>query len=214
MIDQLKEAMKGTVEEFHRHPLDFLSERDIQAWLFIKLRNATGDLRYSYEAKGPNSSFGFEKYSKEPFCIHPITTEYYIGKGKRDRFDIAVLSKKPDHNSAIWCQPCRVAIEIKLWQPGYGAPNYRKDVEKLRQYQAYLQKAFLEERKFTGIAMVFVHPCAEILMPTPISRETFGDDYPENGIALHFVTRTGHWWKQQIPDPLIPEQVGPFVQTP
>lgn len=209
MVDQLENAIDRTVQQFQQYPLDFLSERDIQAWLFVELRNAPSG-RYSYDAKGDNFRFGF----REPFCVYPVTTEYYIGKGKRDRFDIAVLSEEPDSTSAIWCQPCRVAIEIKLWQPGYGEPNHRKDVEKLRQYQGHLQKSFTGERPFTGIAMLFVHPCAEKLMGIAISEEDSGDAYPENGIALHFVTQRGHWWKQQFPAPSIPIQVDSFAQTP
>src|ERR1035437_9452815 len=89
MIDQLKSAICKTVKQFQEHPLDFLSESDIQALLFIELRNATGDLRYPYDAEDANRLFGFT----DPFCIHPVTTEYHVSEGK---FDIAVLSKEPD----------------------------------------------------------------------------------------------------------------------
>ena len=110
MIDQLKSAICKTVKQFQEHPLEFLSESDIQALLFVELRNATSDLWYPYDAEGANSLFGFT----DPFCIHPVTTEYHVSEGK---FDIAILSKEPDSTSDIWRQPCRVAIEIKLWQP-------------------------------------------------------------------------------------------------
>src|ERR1035441_9752191 len=119
MIDQLKSAICKTVKEFQEHPLDFLSESDIQALLFVELRNATRDLRYPYpyDAEGKNHLFGFT----DPFCIHPVTTEYHVSEGK---FDIAVLSKVPDPKSDIWRQPCSVAIEIKLWQPREREPKY------------------------------------------------------------------------------------------
>ncbi len=207
MVNHSKSAIDRTVQQFQKYPLDFLSERDIQAWLFVELRNATSG-RHSYDAKGDNFRFGF----REPFCIHPVTTEYYIGKGKRDRFDIAVLSEEPDPTSAIWCQPCRLAIEIKLWQPGYGEPNHRKDVQKLQQYQRYLQNTFTVQRTFTGIAMLFVHPCAERQMRIAISEENSGDAYPENGIALHFVTQRCHCWKQQFVAPSIPAKEDSFAQ--
>ena len=191
MIDQLKSAICKTVKQFQEHPLDFLSERDIQALLFVELRNATSDLRYPYDAEGANRRFGFP----DRFCIHPVTTEYYVYKGKNDRFDIAVLSEEPDSKSDIWRQPCRVAIEIKLWQPGYGEPKYCMDVEKLRRYQAHLQYAFSQRRVFMGIAMLFVHPYGT-QRPTAVTEEKSGDAYPENGVILHFVTQEGHWWKQ------------------
>ena len=196
MIDQLKSAICKTVKQFQEHPLDFLSESDIQAVLFVELRNATSDLRYPFDAEGKNHRFGFT----DPFCIHPVTTEYHVSEGK---FDIAVLSKEPDPKSAIWRQPCRVAIEIKLWQPREKEPKYRMDVDKLRRYQEHLQKDFSPGRVFTGIAMLFVHPYGTA-KPTAITEEKSGDAYPENGIALHWVTQEGHWWKQ-FPGPSITE---------
>ncbi len=191
MIDQLKSAICKTVKQFQEHPLDFLSERDIQAVLFVELRQATSDLRYQYDAEGANFRFGF----REPFSIHPVTTEYHVYKGKHDCFDLAVLSEKPDSKSDIWRQPCRVAIEIKLWQPCEPEPQHYKDFEKLRRYQEHLQNAVTPGRVFTGIAMLFVHPFGT-RKPTAITEERSGDAYPENGVALHWVTQEGHWWKQ------------------
>jgi hypothetical protein len=204
VLEKLKIAIDKTVEQF-QHYSYFLSERDIQAILFVELRNATSGLRYPYDAKGvKNSKFGFT----DPLEIHPVTTEYYIGNGKRDRFDVAVLSEKAESKSDIWRQPCQVAIEIKLWQPGYRDSGYFRDVQKLQNYQKYLQESFTEERSFTGIAMLFVHPCVEKLKLTKhaVSKEKFGDSYtefsepyPENGVVLHTVTHGDHWCKQ-FPD--------------
>ena len=199
MIDQLKSAICKTVKQFQEHPLDFLSESDIQALLFIELRNATSDLRYPYDGEGKNHRFGFT----DPFCIHPVTTEYHVSEGK---FDIAILSEKPDTEKDIWRQPCRVGIEIKLWTPGYGDSDYLRDVQKLQRYQAELQN---EGRSFTGIAMLFVHPWVKnekngkkrlaAILDEPwkaILNEHSVDAYPENGVALHLVTQESHWWKQ------------------
>jgi hypothetical protein len=185
MIDQLKNAIESTVKQFRNDPKSFLSERDIQAVLFVELRNATRDLRYTYDAEGANHRFGF----REPFSIHPVTTEYHVPVGI---FDVAVLSETPDSALDIWLQPCRVGIEIKLWQPCEREPPYYKDFEKLRRYQADLQA---KGRAFMGIAMLFVHPC-EKRKPTAVTEEKSGDAYPENGVALHLVTQEGHWWKQ------------------
>ena len=193
MIDQLKSAICKTVKQFQEHPLDFLSESDIQAVLFVELRNATSDLRYPFDAEGKNHRFGFT----DPFCIHPVTTEYHVSEGK---FDIAVLSKEPDPKSDIWRQPCRVAIEIKLWQPCEREPKYIMDVKKLQRYQEKLQTA---GQKFTGIAMLFVHPY-KTGVPKDIIEEISPDAYPENGVALHLVTDKVHWWKQ-CPGPSITE---------
>jgi hypothetical protein len=199
MNDQLKRAIESTVKQFRDDPKSFLSERDIQAVLFVELRKEMSSLWNHYLPGGKNLLFG----CNEPFCIRPITTEYYLYNGKTDRFDVAVLSNEPDPHSALWRQPCRIAIEIKLWQPGYGEPGCRLDVEKLKRYQSYLQKKFLQIPMFTGIAMLFVHPWVK-QMPKDISEEISPDAYPENGVALHLVTVEGHWWKQ-FPGPSITE---------
>ena len=200
LIDQLRSAIDRTVQEFRNYPYDFLSERDIQALLFNELRKETISLRYQHSAEGKNSEFGFS----EPFSINPVTTEYYVPEGK---IDVAVLSE-PDSASNVWRQPCRIAIEIKLWQPREREPKYFRDVEKLQRYQAHLQMA---GRAFTGVAMLFVHPCIEQI-PTAISKEELGDAYPQNGVALHLVTKEGHWWKQ-IPALSLPQQGASLVQT-
>ena len=202
MINQLRNAIERTGKEFRNYPYDFLSERDIQALLFTELRKETISLRYQHNAEGASSRFGFT----ESFSINPVTTEYYVPEGK---IDVAVLSKDPESTSDVWRQPCRIAIEIKLWQPGCREPKYIGDVEKLQRYQGNLQKS---GREFTGIAMLFVHPCIKQI-PTAISKEELGDAYPENGVALHLVTEEGHWWKQ-IPVPSAPEQGDLLAQTP
>jgi hypothetical protein len=192
MIDQLKSAICKTVKQFQEHPLDFLSESDIQALLFIELRNATSNLRYSYNAANPR--FGFPS----TFPVHPVTTEYYVPP--EGRFDVAVLSEKPDSEKDIWRQPCRIGIEIKLWQPCEKEPKYIMDVKKLQRYQEKMQIA---GQKFTGIVLLFVHPY-KTGMPKDIIEEISPDAYPENGVALHLVTDKVHWWKQ-CPGPSITE---------
>ena len=37
----------------------FLSERDIQAWLFVELRNVMSAVRNKYDGKGKTARFGF-----------------------------------------------------------------------------------------------------------------------------------------------------------
>ena len=195
IFDALSKAIEATVTEFQEHPLDFLSERDIQALLYSKLRLEVGDRRYRYEASPQNERFLF----KEAFKVHPVTTEYYLYNDKRkDRFDVAVLSSKRDDEAAIWRQPCRVGIEIKLWQPGYGGCRYRADITKLQNYHKYLRE---KEREFTGIAMLFVHPNIENELVSELpSEEVSSAAYPKDGVALHWVTgwKDGkhHRWEQ------------------
>lgn len=186
MIDKLEGAIKSTVEQFQNAPYDFLSERDIQAVLFAELRTATHGLRWGYDSSGANSRFGY----KNTLEVHPVFTEYRSPEGI---FDIAVLSEDQDPSRDIWRQPCRIAIELKLWQPCEREPAYFKDIDKLRRYQSRLQNT---GRAFTGIAMLLVHPCVKKRAPTAISEERSGMAYPADGVALHLINEPGHWWKQ------------------
>jgi hypothetical protein len=203
MIEQVRNAIDKTVNQFQKYPYDFLSERDIQALLFTELRNETIGLRYHYDAGDKDRQFGFT----DRFSIHPVTTEYHLYNGKDDRFDIAVLSEKQDSNSDIWRQPCSIAIEIKLWQPGYVDCGYSSDVEKLQNYQKYLQKKFDKNCTFMGIAILFIHPNVKKKSLAAIPRESSGDPYPENGVAVRFVTEASYWWEQQVAAPPTPDSV-------
>lgn len=186
MIELVKEAIERTVAQFREHPLDFLSECDIQAWLFaeLRLKEATRDHRNTYDAANPR--FGLPS----TFPVHPVTTEYHIPP--EGRLDVAVLSDKPETGKDIWRQPCRIGIEIKLWQPCEKEPKYLLDVEKLKRYQAELRDEGLD---FTGIVLLFVHP-NKTGIPNDISEEESGNAYPKNGVALHLIKKEGHWWKQ------------------
>jgi hypothetical protein len=190
----VKEAIERTVKQFQKHPLDFLSECDIQAWLFAELRfpDATRDLRFQHDAANPR----FEL--PDTFSVHHVTTEYHVPP--EGRFDVAVLSEKTDPTSDIWRQPCCIGIEIKLWQPCEKEPKYLLDIAKLQRYWKMLQ---IKEQKFMGIAMLFVNP-HKTGKPKDIFEDKFGGDYPENGVALHLVTQENHWSKQ-FPTPAVPE---------
>lgn len=196
ILSAVKKAIEATVNEFHKTPFDFLSERDIQALLYSKIRKEIGDILCSFPNDEHHKQFGF----KDPFKVHPVTTEYFY-KCINARFDVAILSSIRDEKESIFRQPCRIGVEIKLWQAGYRfEPDYLADVAKLQNYREYLQEEFKEERRaFTGIAMLFVHPnIPEDLVQKHLSSrdESSKVDYPKDGIALHWVTKDAHWWEQ------------------
>lgn len=150
---QLEQAVSETVSEFRAHPVDFLYESDIQSLLFAKLRHEMREVRYKSEAKD------VERLFKSVPSINPVKTEYSPNLGEsRARFDVAVLSERQDPALKVWNQFCRIAIELKLWQPDGTGALPKDDVEKLRSYR---QACNDNGRPFTGIAMVFVHPGAE-----------------------------------------------------
>lgn len=193
ILSAVKKAIEATVNEFHKTPFDFLSERDIQARLYMALRNETKGFSITYDGNKEPPRFNFHG----PFDVHPVTIEYFY-KCINARFDVAVLSSVPDESQSVFRQPCRVGIEIKLWQPGELYPKDRKDVEKLQEYHTYLQGKKVE-RKFMGIVIVFVHPNIKeerVQKYLPTQQGSSSAAYPEDGIALHWVTKDAHWWEQ------------------
>jgi hypothetical protein len=153
LIHQLKQAISETVSEFMANPVDFLYESDIQSLLFVKLRQEMREIRYKSEAKEVELLF------KSVRSINPVKTEYpLIPSGLNGRFDVAVLSEKHDPAFRIWKQFCRIGIELKLWQSdGTGVSRF-DDFERLQSYRRVCND---NRRRFTGIAMIFVHPGAE-----------------------------------------------------
>jgi hypothetical protein len=193
----LRNAVGKTVREFQEYPADFLSENDIQSLLFAELRSEMSDLRYDVS--------GVEHRFSIIHAINPVKTEYQLNpNGSGPRVDIAVLSESHNHEHNLWRQPCRIAIEIKLWQPGgpYGDP--REDVKKLKEF--YWQRRDSGDF-FTGIAMLFVHPFAEKWlsgMPDIVqhlekaSGAGLGPNFPTDGIVLHVVTVNPSDWKWKL----------------
>lgn len=184
----LRTSIENTVREFHTNPLDFLSECDIQSLLFANFRLNASTLRHAYDVKKVKWRFGDLVPN-----IHRVKTEYHPYEGIRDRFDIAVLSEEPDPQAEIWLQPCRVAIEIKLWQAqeGGGWSEPEEDVKKLQGYQDHMRG---KKRLFTGIVLLFVHPNAKkCLEAENMTGKQLGDGYPKDGIALHLVNNQHSW---------------------
>ena len=174
--------------------MDFLSERDIQSLLFAELRHELSNFPYRFEVKDVEDRFEFTH------AINPVKAEYQLNaEGSGPRVDIAVLSENQDPRFNLWRQPCRIAIEVKLWQPGGPYLDPWDDVVKLKSHW----QARNSEVPFTGIAMLFIHPVAERWrkgMPDikQWQERTTGIgpglDFPSDGISLHQVTPTD--WKQ------------------
>jgi hypothetical protein len=194
LIVHLKNAVSKTVTEFQEYPADFLSENDIQSLLFAELRREMCDLRYDFS--------GVEHRFNQINAINPVKTEYQLNpNGFGPRVDIAVLSELQNLDYNLWRQPCRFAIEIKLWQPGgpYGDP--REDIEKL--IICYRQARDRRD-SFTGIAMLFIHSIAEkwqggipdiVQQLEKTAGVGSGPDFPTDGIALHVITPSDWKWK-------------------
>lgn len=187
----LENAIRQTVKQFQEHPDDFLSETDIQAAFFAELRSQMRHLRMKYEA-----SCDKDKCLGESLEICRVLTEYQIAP--EGHCDIAILCNEQDRGAPnVWAQPCRIGIEIKFWQARerhhWNEPRGpQQDVHKL---QRYWQTRNEKGRHFTGIVTLFRHPGA---FPCQEVDETAGEDietaYPENGVAIHVVSKESHQW--------------------
>jgi hypothetical protein len=186
----LENAICRTVQQFQQHPADFLSENDNQAVLFAELRNEMRDLRMKYEAACPKDRcFG------KPLDVSRVMSEYWIAA--EGQCDIVVLCGEQDPEAAaLWRHPCRIGIEIKLWQAlephnWNGPRGSQKDVEKLQRYWKHRDE---KGQPFTGIAMLFrrpgAFPCQEVVQMAGTDHEAA---YPENGVAIHVISKDNHW---------------------
>jgi hypothetical protein len=188
----LVSAIRETVKQFQDHPADFLSECDIQAVMFAGLRNELSHLRMHYVA-----SCDKDKCLGESLEISQVLTEHQISP--EGHCDIAILCSDQDTSAPnIWEQPCRISIEIKLWQAleyhNWNEPRGpQKDVEKL---QRYWKRRDENRHPFTGIAMLFRHPgafaCHEV---GEFASTDYEAAFPENGVAIHVISNEGHRWK-------------------
>lgn len=211
----IESAIRETVKQFQEHPADFLSESDIQAVMFAGLRNELSHLRMKYQA-----SCDKDKCLGDSFEISRVLTEHQISP--EGHCDIAILCKDQDPSAPnIWEQPCRIGIEIKFWQArerhNWKEPRGpQQDIDKL---QRYWQRRNEEGQHFTGIAMLFRHPGAFTYQK---AGEIAGTDaeaaYPENGVAIHVVSKDGHCWNNAqvslLSEPRALNPIHPLLPTP
>jgi hypothetical protein len=187
----LENAIHETVKQFQEHPADFLAENDIQAVLFTGLRNAMRDFRLPYEAVcQKDRCFGND------LDVSRVMTEYWLAD--QGPCDIVVLCSGQDPGAAaLWRHPCRIGIEVKLWQPqerhNWNEPRGpQQDIDKL---QRYWKMRNGQGQQFTGIAILFRHPGATAfhdrnLNPSEEARMAC----PEDGVAVHDVSVEEYWW--------------------
>jgi hypothetical protein len=189
----LEDAICKTVQEFRDNPSDFLSENDIQAVLFAELRYQMRHLRMRYD-----SSCAKDKCFGESLDVSRVLSEYQLAS--EGNCDIGILCGEQDVDTLnLWQRPCRIGIEVKFWQ-ALEQHNWKEprglhgDVAKL---QRYWKRRDEKGQPFTGIVILFVHPGPRysLEMESITGREP-GVDFPENGVSLHLVTPSGHWWNK------------------
>ncbi|MCC6864777.1 MAG: hypothetical protein IT280_01305 [Ignavibacteria bacterium] len=168
MDKKLIDAINEFINNYKQNPFQFLTESDIKCCL------------YSYLIKSYKDTFEIntEKYlkkEKDQVNIPVLTTEYhYFYKGENDRseysknrFDIAILNKHEKkalkeineqcgdwfNSEALWIQPVKYGIEIKLFYDFPFLNVISSEIEKLKGYYY----SFSPNNRFKGISLSFCH---------------------------------------------------------
>lgn len=196
-VQAVHRAVSRLVSQFQSNPFNFLSERDIQAYLFGLL---------IAEFQGPAIRMTGTRHSAAAYGDNgiietvPVHCEYPSGLRP---FDIAVLdretiqsydqlvSARPSPTSdTFWYQPVCIALELKYWQLGAQDDWLRRvqdDVEKLRAYMSGRK-----EQAFLGLSILFVQSATQDLGDFATGVE-LGDD-PKSGLARYLISRRS--WKR------------------
>jgi hypothetical protein len=192
-LDRVEASVGDVVCDFLEHPADYLFESDLQCALFGSLKGNFRDLSFV------SSSSDVPRFFGDKLTIHPVKSEYpyNIDEHTGDRFDLALLDSQQDPLRRIYHQHCRFGIEIKLWNPDGTGGSIWPDVKKLIHY---LEAARLQNKEFSGLAILFVLPGAEKWL-TDSLRSSLQPTIDANEVSLH-VVYSGEkpvWTRVRIP---------------
>ena len=162
MLAEVREALKELIAVHQTDPLDLLTECDLQAFLFMKLREKIGEKT----AASQPGALPIETFSTGEVQTSLVHTEYGAQRFDVALIDPALVESTADYqvrlavksnNEAIWDLRMRAAIELKQLRIGYrlrGALlGLATDIAKLRDYRSH-------KGKFAGVAVLFVQSCA------------------------------------------------------
>jgi hypothetical protein len=174
MLEAVRTGLEELISIHRRNPLDLLYESDLQAFLFMKLRESISETIELTPDVLPPDSFA----APGRMVTSLVHTEYPSTK----RFDVAVidctlvqstaqyraeLGGVELKNESVWGQRVRVAVELKQVHIGgdliAGLQRLRQDLTKLQDYSSYCEKAPSHSR-FAGIAVLFVQSCSATIL--------------------------------------------------
>ncbi len=143
----IAEAIAAVAKKFTEEPASFLSERDVQSFLFYELFSRFDENEYKQSRKEKHEHM--HVFSKGEFLVNPVKTEYRA-RGTPP-IDIVILSEDDDKD--WWRIPIRVGIEIKLRQDRRNLSALALgDFQKLTRYAKESAGS-----KFTGLCLLFSH---------------------------------------------------------
>ena len=152
----VKDELTSFIEKFQGNPFNFLTEYDLQSYLYVKLFESfeRSNITVNIETTKDDTSVAIFNPLRK-IEINPTRREYPADEG----FDIAIIDERKLSKklSAYWHQELKVAIELKYHRSSMGnsinprIKGFKKDIEKLK---AYSQK--IENDNFYGIAILYI----------------------------------------------------------
>ncbi len=153
----VREELQEFVFKYQNNPFDFLTEYDIQSYLYTKIFDHFSDeeILVKIETNGENEPIRRWRQNKSSIIsINPVKTEYPAGY----RFDIAVIDEQTIETkpSAYWHQKLKIAIEIKFHRCSFHRipaeiRKFESDILKLRGYVDSEQPT-----NFRGLSILFI----------------------------------------------------------
>ncbi len=157
----VEDELIGFIEKFQSNPFNFLTEYDLQSYLYVKLFDSfeRENITVTIETTDDDKSVKIFNPSKK-IKINPTRREYPADEG----FDIALIDndKLSKRISAYWHQNLKVAIELKYHRSSMGNSinprinGFIKDIKKLKNYSDKIKND-----NFHGIAMLYIQNISE-----------------------------------------------------
>jgi len=152
----VKDELTSFIEKFQGNPFNFLTEYDLQSYLYVKLFDSfeRSNITVNIETTDDDKSVKIFNPSQK-IKINPTRREYPAEEG----FDIAIIDERKLFKklSAYWHQKLKVAIELKYHRSSMGnninprIKGFIKDIEKLKSYSKKI-----ENDNFHGVAILYI----------------------------------------------------------
>ncbi len=157
----VKDELIRFIEKFQSNPFDFLTEYDLQSYLYVKLFDSfeRSNITVNIETADDDKSVKIFNPSQK-IKINPTRREYPADEG----FDISIIdeSKLSKKLSAYWHQHLKVAIELKYHRSSMGNsinPRIKGFIEDIKKLENYSEK--IKNDNFHGIAMLYIQNISE-----------------------------------------------------
>lgn len=157
----VKDELMSFIEKFQSNPFDFLTEYDLQSYLYVKLFDSfeRSNITINIETAENDKSVKIFNPSKK-IKINPTRREYPADEG----FDISIIdeSKLSKRLSGYWHQDLKIAIELKYHRSSMGnsinprIKGFKQDIQKLEKYSYKIKND-----NFYGIAVLYIQNISE-----------------------------------------------------